>query len=111
MSRTVAYQSLDPITPIHSPHGSVASSSRSRTPGQLSLHEYRKQQATVHNTVEPPEPLPKGQKVIRRKVAVLSFHDDDGSGKGKARTGLPTAPPTPSWDLVGNTMGREDELE
>jgi hypothetical protein len=59
---------MTPITPVHSPHPS-ASSIRSRTPGQLSLHDYRKQQVTPS-----PSAIP-GQKSIKRKSAASSLRN------------------------------------
>src|SRR5436190_20238515 len=58
-----AYRPLTPITPIHTPHTS-SGSVRVRTPGQLSLHEYRKQQAT------PSPPAVSGQKTVKRKNGI-----------------------------------------
>lgn len=91
MSRTSAlYRPLTPITPTHSPHASIASS-RSRTPGQLSLHEYRKQQRQeVPVQKEAIVPLVSSRR-IKRKVAALSLLH----GPSNSSVGLPTAPPTP----------------
>jgi hypothetical protein len=57
---------LTPITPVHSPHPS-GGSVRSRTPGQLSLHDYRKEQVT------PSPPAVRGQKTVKRKTAASSL--------------------------------------
>jgi hypothetical protein len=64
----VHHRPLTPITPAHSPHPS-ASSIRSRTPGQLSLHDYRRQQVTPS-----PSAIP-GQKSIKRKSAASSLRN------------------------------------
>ena len=61
------HRPLTPITPVHSPHPSNASSIRSRTPGQLSLHEYRKQQVT------PSPPALQGQRSVKKKRAASSL--------------------------------------
>jgi hypothetical protein len=62
------HRPLTPITPVHSPHPS-ASSIRSRTPGQLSLHEYRRQQVTPSPSAVP------GQRSIKRKSAASSLRN------------------------------------
>ncbi|RDI81019.1 hypothetical protein Vi05172_g8916 [Venturia inaequalis] len=59
---------MTPITPVHSPHPSNGSSIRSRTPGQLSLHEYRKQQVT------PSPPALQGQRSVKKKRAATSLN-------------------------------------
>jgi hypothetical protein len=60
---------LDPVTPIHSPHHSIHSSTSSRTPVHtLSIHEYRKQQ----NTPTPQFRTPPG-KSLRRKPAASAL--------------------------------------
>jgi hypothetical protein len=64
------HRPLTPITPVHSPHPS-GSSIRSRTPGQLSLHDYRKQQVTPS-----PQAIP-GQKSIKRKSAASSLRNSE----------------------------------
>src|ERR1700742_4252833 len=87
MSRTSGiYRPLTPITPSHTPSGSIAST-RSRTPGQLSLHEYRKLQRQEIDPAPAPSAAVPIQKTIKRKAPVLSFHGTP--------TGIPTAPPTP----------------
>jgi hypothetical protein len=99
MSRTAGfYRPLTPITPSHTPSGSVAST-RSRTPGQLSLHEYRKQQ---RQEIEPiPDAVP-GKKTVKRKAPILSFHG--------APTGIPTAPPTPmDFEFGFKEVDEEDD--
>jgi hypothetical protein len=60
------HRPLTPITPVHSPHPSFGSI-RTRTPGQLSLHDYRKQQVT------PSPPAIRGQKTVKRKLAASSL--------------------------------------
>lgn len=60
------HRPLTPITPAHSPHPSLGSI-RTRTPGQLSLHDYRKQQVT------PSPPAIHGQKTVKRKFAASSL--------------------------------------
>jgi hypothetical protein len=62
------HRPLTPITPVHSPHPSNASSIRTRTPGQLSLHEYRKQQVT------PSPPALQGQRSVKKKRAASSLN-------------------------------------
>jgi len=72
---------LTPITPIHTPHASGSSgSARVRTPGQLSLHEYRKQQVT------PSPPALLGQKTIKRKTGMSVLNRSEGR---------PSTPPEP----------------
>jgi hypothetical protein len=61
------HRPLTPITPVHSPHPSAGSSVRARTPGQLSLHEYRKMQVT------PSPPAIPGQKTVRKKRGMSSL--------------------------------------
>jgi hypothetical protein len=58
---------MTPITPIHSPHPSAGSSVRARTPGQLSLHEYRKMQVT------PSPPAIPGQRTVKKKRGLSSL--------------------------------------
>jgi hypothetical protein len=65
------HRPLTPITPVHSPHPSFGSI-RTRTPGQLSLHDYRKQQDT------PSPPAVRGQKTVKRKVAASSLKNIEG---------------------------------
>jgi hypothetical protein len=103
MSRTSGiYRPLTPITPSHTPSGSIAST-RSRTPGQLSLHEYRKlQRQEVDPAPVSTAPI-SGQRTVRRKGAVLSFHG--------APTGIPTAPPTPREFEFGLKDEDEDVTE
>ncbi|KAF2435357.1 hypothetical protein EJ08DRAFT_334860 [Tothia fuscella] len=61
------HRPLTPITPVHSPQPSVGSI-RSRTPGQLSLHDYRKQQVT------PSPPAVPGQRTVKRRFAASSLN-------------------------------------
>lgn len=65
------HRPLTPITPVHSPHPSNASSIRVRTPGQLSLHEYRKQQVT------PSPPALQGQRSVKKKRAASSLNKSE----------------------------------
>jgi hypothetical protein len=62
------HRPLTPITPVHSPHPSNGSSIRTRTPGQLSLHDYRKQQVT------PSPPAVEGQKLVKKKRAASGLN-------------------------------------
>jgi hypothetical protein len=62
------HRPLTPITPVHSPHPSNGSSIRTRTPGQLSLHEYRKQQVT------PSPPAIQGQRAVKKKRAASGLN-------------------------------------
>jgi hypothetical protein len=94
------YRPITPITPSHTPSGSIASS-RSRTPGQLSLHEYRKQQRQEPDALPiiASAPVPK---TVKRKIAVTSFHG--------GATGIPTAPPTPmEFDFGFKDDDKEDD--
>lgn len=60
-----------PITPIHSPHHSVHSSTSLRTPlHTLSLHEYRKQQSTPLSRVATPS-----GKTLRRKASAFALNE------------------------------------
>lgn len=61
------HRTTTPITPTHSAQNSQ-SSQQLLTPGQLSLHEYRKQQAT------PSPPAVKGTKQVRRKRAASGLN-------------------------------------
>ncbi|ORY15740.1 hypothetical protein BCR34DRAFT_163568 [Clohesyomyces aquaticus] len=63
-----AYQ---PVTPIHSPHHSLNSSTSSRTPHTLTLHEYRKQQHTPTSQSATPPP----GKTLRRKAAAAALNE------------------------------------
>ena len=86
---SAAYRPLTPITPLHSPHPST-SSVRSRTPGQLSLHEYRKHQAT------PSPPAIAGQRTIRKKCAVSSLKRVETSQqRAPLQFSSPSPPPSP----------------
>lgn len=92
------HRPLTPITPAHSPHPS-AGSIRSRTPGQLSLHDYRKQQVT------PSPPAVYGQKKVKRKSAASSLKNYERiSAESPSTVLLPphhftsTPPLTPSLD-------------
>ncbi|PSN66685.1 hypothetical protein BS50DRAFT_587773 [Corynespora cassiicola Philippines] len=60
----------EPVTPIHSPHHSLHSSTSSRAPLQsLTLHEYRKQQNTpTSHSATPPG------KTLRRKAAAATLN-------------------------------------
>jgi hypothetical protein len=91
---SVAYRPLTPITPAHSPHPSTGSA-RSRTPGQLSLHDYRKLQAT------PSPPAIAGQRTIRKKVAVPSLRRIERvEQQTPLRLGSPSPPPSPYHHLA-----------
>ncbi|KAF2839365.1 hypothetical protein M501DRAFT_787304 [Patellaria atrata CBS 101060] len=73
MTYEYPYQRVaQPITPVHSPHASLSSTaSRTRTPiHNLTLHEYRKQQATP----SPPAISVKGLKRVKRKAAATSLN-------------------------------------
>lgn len=83
------HRPLTPITPVHSPHPSNASSIRSRTPGQLSLHEYRKQQVT------PSPPALQGQRSVKKKRATSSLHKSERIPAGLASPEL-----YPSFDTL-----------
>lgn len=62
----------NPMTPVHSPHHSLASSASSRTPiHTLTIHEYRKQQ---HTPTLARKGTPPG-KTLRRKPAALALND------------------------------------
>ncbi|OAL47326.1 hypothetical protein IQ07DRAFT_613912 [Pyrenochaeta sp. DS3sAY3a] len=64
-------QTANPVTPVHSPHHSVASSASSRTPlHTLTLHEYRKQQYTPISQKDTPP-----SKALRRKAAAPALSD------------------------------------
>jgi hypothetical protein len=76
------HRPLTPITPIHSPHPSAGSSVRTRTPGQLSLHEYRKMQVT------PSPPAVPGQKTVKKKRGLSSLSRTES---------LPARPPDASF--------------
>ena len=103
MASRSAYRPLPSTPPAHSPHGSVASS-RSRTPGQLSLHDYRKRQAS---------PAPAGveaaagsKRTVKRKGGLPSFRGPGGS--------VPNGPPTPPHcedDEYGSRDGSEEEQD
>ncbi|CAI6268321.1 unnamed protein product [Periconia digitata] len=72
-SQSLRLLSTDPVTPLHSPHHSVNSStsSRTRTPLQpLTLHQYRKQQ----NSPAPQLATPPG-KTLRRRPATPALND------------------------------------
>ncbi|KAJ4990958.1 hypothetical protein SVAN01_03529 [Stagonosporopsis vannaccii] len=59
-----------PITPVHSPHHSVHSSTSLRTPlHTLSIHEYRKQQSTPVPRVATPS-----GKTLRRKASAFALN-------------------------------------
>ncbi|KAF2476149.1 uncharacterized protein BDR25DRAFT_90994 [Lindgomyces ingoldianus] len=62
---------FNPVTPIHSPHHSLNSSTSSRTPlHTLTLHEYRKQQHTpTTQSATPPG------KTLRRKAAAAALNE------------------------------------
>ena len=91
---------MTPITPIHSPHPSGGSSIRARTPGQLSLHEYRKMQVT-------PSPLAiPGQKTVKKKRGLSSLSRNAGTPTVSCNENffssfqsLTTPPETPSLGL------------
>ncbi|KAF2868662.1 hypothetical protein BDV95DRAFT_500299 [Massariosphaeria phaeospora] len=61
----------DPVTPVHSPHHSINSSTSSRTPlHTLTIHEYRKQQHTpTSHSATPPG------KTLRRKTAASALNE------------------------------------
>ncbi|KAH6643157.1 hypothetical protein C7974DRAFT_118400 [Boeremia exigua] len=62
---------LGPITPIHSPHHSVHSSTSLRTPlHTLSIHEYRKQQSTPLSRIATPS-----GKTLRRKASAFALNE------------------------------------
>lgn len=88
---------MTPITPIHSPHPSGGSSIRTRTPGQLSLHEYRKMQVT------PSPPAVAGQKTVKKKRGLSSLGCNEGTPARSQNVNsfssfqsLTTPPETPS---------------
>lgn len=88
---------MTPITPIHSPHPSAGSSIRARTPGQLSLHEYRKMQVT------PSPPAIPGQKTVKKKRGLSSLSRSENLPAGtpsenfySSFQSMTTPPETPS---------------
>ncbi|KAF2666781.1 hypothetical protein BT63DRAFT_318452 [Microthyrium microscopicum] len=95
-ARSPIYQPLSPSTPVHTPQGSLGSI-RSRTPGQLSLHEYRRQLSTASPQSDA------GPRKIKRKVAVLSLHN--------GTTGIPTAPSTPLDAEFGLADSDDEDYE
>ncbi|KIW02210.1 uncharacterized protein PV09_06366 [Verruconis gallopava] len=93
------HRPLTPITPVHSPHPSAGSSVRARTPGQLSLHEYRKMQVT------PSPPAVPGQKTVKKKRGMSSLNRPEGSHAQTPKSdffssfpSMTTPPETPSLD-------------
>jgi hypothetical protein len=97
------HRPLTPITPVHSPHPSNASSIRSRTPGQLSLHEYRRQQVT------PSPPALQGQRSVKKKRAASSLKRSERTTAESASSErypsfhtLSTPPLTPSLVAPAN---------
>jgi hypothetical protein len=96
------HRPLTPITPVHSPHPSNGSI-RTRTPGQLSLHEYRKQLVT------PSPPAIHGQKSIKKKRAASSLNKAERTPAESASPerylsfhSLSTPPLTPSLPAPTN---------
>ncbi|KAJ8114781.1 hypothetical protein OPT61_g3431 [Boeremia exigua] len=60
-----------PVTPIHSPHHSVHSSTSLRTPlYTLSIHEYRKQQSTPLSRIATPS-----GRTLRRKASAFALNE------------------------------------
>ena len=106
MASRSAYRPLPSTPPTHSPHGSVASS-RSRTPGQLSLHDYRKRQASPAPAGV--EPAGGSKRTVKRKGGLPSFRGPGGS--------VPNGPPTPphceddEYDSRDGSEGEQDEEE
>lgn len=97
------HRPLTPITPVHSPHPSNGSSIRTRTPGQLSLHEYRKQQVT------PSPPAIEGQRALKKKRAASSLNRSERISAESASPelyqsfhALSTPPLTPSLAAPAN---------
>lgn len=92
-----------PITPVHSPGHSIhsLSSVRSRTPGQLSLHEYRQQQAT------PSPPAVRGAKQVRRKAAAFGLNviERVSSVPSTPRQALPRSFTSPHQSLAAEIPG------
>ena len=94
------HRPMTPITPIHSPHPSGGSSIRAKTPGQLSLHEYRKMQVT------PSPPAIPGQKTVKKKRGLSSLGRSVGTPAMSPESdffasfqSLTTPPETPSVGL------------
>jgi len=97
------HRPLTPITPVHSPHPSNGSIPRTRTPGQLSLHEYRKSQVT------PSPPAIHGQRSVKKKRAASSLKNYEGTSTDLASPelfpsfhSLSTPPLTPSLPTPTN---------
>lgn len=93
------HRPLTPMTPVHSPHPSGGSSIRTRTPGQLSLHEYRKMQVT------PSPPAIPGQKTVKKKRGLSSLsHTESLPARSPTANffssfqSLTTPPETPSLE-------------
>ncbi|KAF2401966.1 hypothetical protein EJ06DRAFT_575403 [Trichodelitschia bisporula] len=82
------HRPFTPLTPVHSPHPS-SGSIRPRTPGQLSLHEYRQQQAA------PSPQAVAGQRTVKRKAAagrLNQLETDSGPESAKTRISTPKRP-------------------
>jgi hypothetical protein len=83
---------LDPVTPIHSPHHSIHSSTSSRTPVHtLSIHEYRKQQ----NTPTPQSGTPSGKSLRRKPAASALGEVERVSSISRTPVSATRAPPRP----------------
>lgn len=81
-----------PITPVHSPHHSVHSSTSLRTPlHTLSIHEYRKQQSAPLSSVTTPS-----GKTLRRKASAFALNQIErvSSAKPSQRRDLHSATPS-----------------
>ncbi|KAF1955245.1 hypothetical protein CC80DRAFT_90817 [Byssothecium circinans] len=79
------------VTPTHSPHHSVNSSTSSRTPlQQLTLHEYRKQQySPVPSIATPPG------KTLRRKAAAPALNEIERAATPRPPLSTSRPPPRP----------------
>ncbi|KAF2100176.1 hypothetical protein NA57DRAFT_73789 [Rhizodiscina lignyota] len=106
----VPVRAATPITPIHTPHHSL-SSMRSHTPGQaLSLHEYRKQQATpssVGSSVSSERRLKRrrgasGLNVIERVPSQRSLVQPSSSSKSRSTRRLQSL--LPPAEIAGPTF-------
>lgn len=68
---SLQYGAPAPVTPVHSPHHSVHSSTSLRTPlHTLSIHEYRKQQSTPLSRITTPL-----GKTLRRKASTFALNE------------------------------------